>query len=169
MASDGRKENGRKLGPLIREFFLATQFGAQLIAATLVFLAAAGTFTYIMFSEQYVQIQEIFKVVDPTLQHEMVMNDIVRHNMIGLVISIIVYIIVMIILIVRSHHQHTGPLVAVTRFTRSMTNGYYSARLNLRKKDVHLRDLEKALNVMAETLEKRHGNLISAETDNKSS
>lgn len=167
MALDTRKENGRKLGPLIKEFFLATQFGAQLIAATLVFLAAAGLFTYFMFSEQYVQIQEIFKVVDPSLQHEMVMNDIVRRNMIGLVVSIVIYIIGMIILIVRSHHQHTGPLVAITRFMQSMTNGYYSARLNLRKKDVHLRDLEKALNVMAETLEKRHGNLISAEADQK--
>lgn len=169
MASDTRKENGRKLGPLVKEFFLATQFGAQLIAATLLFLAAASLFAYFMFSEQYVQIQEIFKVVDASLQHELVMNDIVRRNMVGLGLSIVAYIIVMIILIVRSHHQHTGPLVAVTKFVQSMTNGYYSARLNLRKKDVHLKDLEKALNAMAETLEKRHGNSDSTATDAKSS
>jgi hypothetical protein len=157
MASDTRKENGRRLGPLIKEFFLATRFGIQLILATMVFLATAGVFAYLMFSEQYVQIQEIFKVVDVGLQHELVMNDIVRRNMVGLGLSIVAYIIVMIVLIVRSHHQHTGPLVAVTKFVQSMTNGYYSARVNLRKKDVHLKDLEKALNAMAEELEKRHG------------
>ncbi|RZA19070.1 MAG: hypothetical protein EOP10_20100 [Proteobacteria bacterium] len=160
MAEQSRKEkeagNGRKLGPLIREFFLATQFGAQLIACTLVFLGLVGYFGYAMFSEQYVQIQTIFKVVDDGLQHELIMNDIVRRNMTGLVVAITAYIVVMIVLIVRAHHKYTGPLVAVTRFVVSMTNGYYAARLNLRKKDEHLRDLEKALNVMAEELERRH-------------
>lgn len=160
MAEQNRKEtvagNGRKLGPLIREFFLATQFGAQLIVCTLLFLVLVGYFGYAMFSEQYVQIQTIFKVVDDGLQHELIMNDIVRRNMTGLVVAIIAYIIVMIVLIVRMHHKHTGPLVAVTKFVQSMTNGYYAARLNLRKKDDHLRDLEKALNSMAEELERRH-------------
>lgn len=157
MASETRKENGRKLGPLLREFFLATQFGAQLITATLVFLGVAGFFAFHAFTEQYIQIQEIFKVVDADLQHELVMNDIVRRNMIGLIISIVAYIAAMIFFIVRSHHKYTGPLVAITKFVQSMTNGYYSARVNLRKRDTHMRDLEKALNTMAEELERRHG------------
>jgi len=157
MALAPRKGNGRKLGPLIKEFFLATRYGSQLIIVTLCFLAAASFFAWSMFSEQYVQIQEIFKVVDAGLQHELVMNDIVRRNLIGLVLSIITYIVVMVIFIVRSHHKNTGPLVAVTKFVQSMTNGYYSARVNLRKKDVYMKDLEKALNTMAEELERRHG------------
>ena len=160
MAEQNRKEkdpgNGRKLGPLIREFFLATQFGAQLIICTLSFLGLVGYFAYAMFSEQYVQIQTIFKVVDNGLQHELIMNDIVRRNMTGLGVAIIAYIVIMIVLIVRSHHKHTGPLVAVTRFVQSMTNGYYAARLNLRKKDTHLRNLEASLNAMAEELERKH-------------
>ncbi len=160
MAEQNRKDrdgsNGRQLGPLIREFFLATQFGAQLIICTMLFLVLVGYFGYAMFSEQYVQIQTIFKVVDDGLQHELIMNDIVRRNMTGLVVAIVAYIIVMIVLIVRSHHKYTGPLVAVTRFVQSMTNGYYAARLNLRKKDTHLKDLETALNAMAEELERRH-------------
>lgn len=160
MAEQNRKEadpgNTRKLGPLIREFFLATQFGAQLIICTLSFLALVAYFGYAMFSEQYVQIQTIFKVVDDGLQHELVMNDIVRRNMTGLGVAIVAYIAVMVVLIVRSHHKHTGPLVAVTRFVQSMTSGYYAARLNLRKKDIHLRELETSLNAMAEELERRH-------------
>ncbi len=160
MAEQNRKErtesNGRQLGPLIREFFLATQFGAQLIVCTLLFLALVTYFGYAMFSEQYVQIQTIFKVVDDSLQHELIMNDIVARNMAGVGVAIIVYIVIMIVLIVRSHHKHTGPLVAITKFVNSMTNGYYAARLNLRKKDTHMRDLEKALNSMAEELERRH-------------
>ncbi|MBC7662102.1 MAG: hypothetical protein H7249_20595 [Chitinophagaceae bacterium] len=157
MAVDTRKENGRKLGPLIREFFLATQFGVQLIVVTLIFLGVAGFFAFRAFTEQYAQIQEIFKVVDASLQHELVMNDIVQRNMIGLIVSVFVYIGAMIFFIVKSHHKYTGPLVAVTKFTQSMTNGYYSARVNLRKKDTHMRDLEKALNEMAMELERRHG------------
>ncbi|RYZ70188.1 MAG: hypothetical protein EOP09_06485 [Proteobacteria bacterium] len=160
MAVNSRKENGRQLGPLIREFFLATQFGSQLIVVTLIFIGLAGFFAFRAFTEQYVQIQEIFQVIDAEMQHELVMNDIVRQNMVGLLVSIIAYIAAMIFFIVRSHHKYTGPLVAVTKFTQSITNGYYSARVNLRKKDTHMRELETALNEMAKELERRHGNGI---------
>ncbi len=157
MALEPRKENGRKLGPLVRDFFLASRYGFEFIFVTLGFLVTVGFFAWQMFSEQYVQIQEIFKVVDASLQHELVMNDIVRRNMVGLGLSIVAYIVIMVIFIIRSHHKHTGPLVAITKFVQSMTNGYYVARVNLRKEDIYMKDLEKALNIMAEELERRHG------------
>lgn len=157
MAVDKKPADGRRLAPLIRQFFLATQFGAQLIVSTLIFLLVAGFFAFQAFSQQYVQIQEIFQVLDPNLQHELVMNDIVTRNAIGLAISIVAYIIVMVVFIVRAHHKYTGPLVAIQKFVQSMTNGHYSSRVRLRKGDEHMEELETALNRMAEELGKRHG------------
>lgn len=158
-------ENGRRLAPMVRNFFLATKFGSQLVGATLVFLACVGFFTYRLFTQQYAQIQEIFQVVDTSMQHELIFNDILINNAIAIGLCILAYIVLMVVLIIRANQKYAGPLVSILRSVEAISAGEYTHRIVIRKGD-RLQDLVLSLNLMAETLEKRHGK-TRRERDNK--
>lgn len=151
-------DQGRRLVPMLTEFFWHSRFGLQVVAVTLIFLGCASFFIYQAFEEQYQSVAEIFKVVNPELKHELVFNDILIRNVILLVISILAYIVAMVILIIRSRHKYSGPLVSVQKFIEAVTRGEYSHRIVIRKGD-EMQELVVALNEMAEHLERRHGAL----------
>ncbi len=151
-------DHGRRLVPMLTEFFWHSRFGMQVIATTLIFLGCASFFIYQAFEEQYQSVAEIFKVVNPDLKHELVFNDILMRNVIFLVISILAYIVAMVILIIRSRHKYSGPLVSVQKFIEAVTRGEYSHRIVIRKGD-EMQELVVALNDMAEHLERRHGSM----------
>ena len=155
-------ENGRRIRPVLTRFFVHSRFGLQVMLLTLFFLALAGTFAYQAFYQQYVQIMEIFQVVDRSMQHELVLNDIVVRNLILLGVSIVAYIVAMVALIIRTQHTYEGPVVAIQRVVAAITRGDYSQRIIIRKGDA-LQDLVVGLNDMAEALEKRHNNVDTAE------
>jgi methyl-accepting chemotaxis protein len=157
--SPNPSENGRSISPALANFFVHSRFGLQVMLLTLVFLTLAGTFAYQAFYQQYIQIMEIFQVVDQSMQHELVVNDIVIRNLVLLGLSILTYIILMVILIIRTQHKYEGPVVAIQRVVTAIGRGDYSQRIVTRKGDA-LQDLVYALNDMVDALEKRHGNQI---------
>lgn len=149
-------ENGRRLSPMVSNFFLATTFGSQLIGMTLAFLATVIFFGYRLFTEQYAQIKQIFQVVDPGMEHELIFNDILIQNMIGVGVAVILYVVIMIILIVRANHKYAGPLVPILRSIETIAAGDYSHKITIREGD-QLHSLVIALNNLTDTLAKRHG------------
>lgn len=149
-------ENGRRLSPMVSNFFLATTFGAQLLGMTLVFLATVVFFGYRLFTLQYAQIQQIFQVVDPSMQHQLIFNDILIQNMVGIGVAVILYVVIMIVLIIRANHRYSGPLVPILRSIDQIAAGDYTHKITIREGD-HLQDLVISLNNLTETLAKRHG------------
>lgn len=149
-------DHGRRLVPMLTEFFVRSRFGVQVVATTLVFLGCASFFIYQAFEQQYQSIAEIFGIIDPKLKHELVFNDILLRNVLLLVASILAYILAMVILIIRSRHKYSGPLVSVQKFIEAVTRGEYSHRIVIRKGD-EMQELVVLLNDMADQLERRHG------------
>jgi methyl-accepting chemotaxis protein len=152
-------DQGRRLVPMLTEFFWHSRFGVQVVAITLIFLGCVSFFIYQAFEQQYQNVAEIFRVVNPELKHELVFNDIIMRNVVFLIISILAYIVAMVILIIRSRHKYSGPLVSVQKFIEAVTRGEYSHRIIIRKGD-EMQELVVALNEMAEHLERRHGPLV---------
>jgi len=152
-------DHGRRLVPMLKEFFWNSRFGVQVVATTLIFLACASFFIYQAFEQQYQSIADIFGIVDPKLKHELVFNDILIRNVLMLVGSILTYIFVMVVLIIRSRHKYSGPLVSVQKFIEAVTKGEYSHRIVIRKGD-EMQELVVLLNDMADQLERRHGPLV---------
>lgn len=147
---------------MLTEFFWHSRFGVQVVATTLVFLGCASFFIYQAFEQQYQNVAEIFKIVNPEMKHELVFNDIMVRNVIFLVVSILAYIVAMVILIVRSRHKYSGPLVSIQKFIEAVTRGEYSHRIVIRKGD-EMQELVVALNDMADQLERRHGSSVVPE------
>ncbi len=152
-------DHGRRLVPMLTEFFWHSRFGVQVVATTLVFLGCVSFFIYQAFEEQYSNVAEIFKVVSPDLKHELVFNDILMRNVIFLILSILAYIVAMVILIIRSRHKYSGPLVSIQKFIEAVTRGEYTHRIVIRKGD-EMQELVVALNEMAGHLERRHGPMV---------
>ena len=149
-------DHGRRLFPMLREFFVQSRFGVQVVATTLVFLSGASFFIYQAFEQQYQSIVEIFGIIDPKLKHELVFSDILIRNVALLVGSILAYIVVMVFLIIRNRHKYSGPLVSIQKFVEEMRRGDYSHRIVIRKGD-EMQELVFTLNDMADHLERRHG------------
>ncbi len=148
-------DDGRRIKPILVNFFVYSKFGVQVVGVTLVFLALASYFIGEAFYQQYQQIVEIFQVVDSQIRHELVVNDIVIRNVVFLGLTIVTYIGVMIYLIIRTQHRYEGPLVSIQRFVADISRGEYGHRIVTRKGD-EMQELVHLLNEMAETLQKRH-------------
>jgi hypothetical protein len=152
-------DHGRRLVPMLTEFFWHSRFGIQLVATTLLFLACVSFFIFQAFEQQYQSIAEIFKMVDPELKHELVFNDILKRNVMLLMLSILAYIVAMVILIIRSWHRYRGPMRTIQKFIEAVTRGEYQHRIVIRKGD-EMQELVMVLNGLAEHLEERHGPLV---------
>jgi methyl-accepting chemotaxis protein len=148
-------DDGRRIKPILVNFFVYSKFGVQVVAVTLIFLALASYFIGEAFYQQYQQIVEIFQVVDSSIRHELVVNDIVIRNVVFLGLTILTYIGVMVYLIVRTQHRYEGPLVSIQRFVADIIRGDYGHRIVIRKGD-EMQDLVQLLNEMAESLQQRH-------------
>lgn len=55
---------------------------------------------------------------------------------------------------IKLSHRLLGPVVPIKRILTDLTNGNYSSRIRLRKND-ELKSVAEALNILAETLEKK--------------
>lgn len=146
----------RNLGSLVIEPFKQIKFGLYVISISLGFISISAGLFVIAFTEQYRHVMNIFNVIDPHQQWELVTNDVFKTNAIRIGIVFLLYIVVMFLVVFRLTHRYYGPLVSISRFVEQMAQGEYDRRLGIRDKD-ELQDLVIKLNNMAAELEKKHG------------
>lgn len=73
-----------------------------------------------------------------------------------LLVVAVAFALVAVLIGVKLSHRIYGPLVPFNRHIDKLKDGYYSARMNLRRTD-DLVELKDALNGLAEALQARHG------------
>jgi signal transduction histidine kinase len=112
------------------------------------------------FNEQYNHVMGIFHVVDPNLQWELVTNDVFYTNAVRVGAILALFIVVMFTVVFRLTHRYYGPVVSIERFVDQLTQGDYQVRCKIREKD-ELQSLVAKLNVMAESIEKRHATVVN--------
>jgi HAMP domain-containing protein len=151
-----RKKKGRTFTSVVIEPFKQMKFGIYVIVASLAFVIAACGFFIWAFKEQYDHVMEIFAVVDPTKQWDLVTNDVFFENAKRLGVLFVAYIGIMFTIVFKLTHRYYGPLVSIERFVDQLTKGEYVARVTIRNKD-ELQRLAAKLNIMAGKLEARHG------------
>ena len=105
--------------------------------------------------EQYQQVVEIFKVVNPDTKWELIQNEIVTTNAIKIGVAVIAYMVILFSVVFSLTHRFYGPLVSIQRFVAAIIDGDYQSRISVRKKD-ELQSIALKLNEMAAVLEKRH-------------
>lgn len=141
---------------IVIEPFKQIRLGLYVLALSITFLIAAAYLFYLAFHEQYKHVMEIFNVVDPTIQWELVNNDVFHHNAVRLGILFVSFVAILSFVVFRMTHRIFGPLVSIERFVDQIARGQYDRRVKIRKRD-DLQRLAEKLNIMAEQLEKRHG------------
>lgn len=146
----------RNLKTLIIEPFKQMKLGVYVLALALAFVSLTAWVFLNAFSEQYKHVMEIFQVVDPNFQWELVTNDVFYTNVIRLGVLLVSFVVLLFAVVFRVTHKYYGPLVSIERFVESMANGDYSQRVIIRRGD-ELQELANRLNLMAENLESRHG------------
>ena len=151
----------RSTKALIIEPFKQVKLGLYVLAVSLAFVIMTALIFLNAFSEQYRHVMEIFQVVDPKLQWEVVTNDVFFTNVVRILALLAAFIIVMMVVVFRVTHKYYGPLVAIEKFVDGIAEGEYSRRVVIRKGD-ELQDLVRRLNSMAEKLEKRHIDRVKA-------
>ena len=140
---------------LLIEPFSQIKLGVYVIAITLIFLGLLSAFFVNSFNEQYQHVMEIFRVVDPKFQWQLVTNDIFYTNVVRFGALTVVFILSLFLVIFRVTHKYYGPLVAIERFVEAITDGDYDQRVVIRKGD-ELQVVVEKLNKMAQSLEERH-------------
>ncbi len=148
-------EQSRRLFPSLFRFFAYSRAGMQMLGSTLVFVGVSAFFIYEAFYQQYQQIMEIFQIVDPSMQRELIFNDIFIRNVIFLALTALIYTGTIGFLFFRAQQEFAGPVSAIEAFVADMTRGEYRHRIMTRKGD-QLQDIVLALNQMAEALEHKH-------------
>lgn len=136
------------------EPFKQIKFGLYVIAMSLAFVfLTSGMFLY-AFSEQYKHVMSIFNITDMAAQMELITNDIFYRNarLIGGFFAI--FLAFELWVIFRLTHRYYGPLVSIERFVDQITQGDFTKRVLIRKKDELHRLVEK-LNTMADALENK--------------
>lgn len=154
----------RNLKSLVIEPFKQIKFGLYVISISIGFIAITAGLFVIAFTEQYRHVMNIFNVIDPSQQWELVTNDVFKTNAIRIGIVFVMYIFVIFLVVFRLTHRYYGPLVSIERFIEAMNMGEYHKRLGIRDKD-ELQELVGKLNEMASTLEKRHGSTHKKSSD----
>ena len=146
----------RKLRNTLIEPFKQFKIGIYIIVLTFIFIVCAGYMFMSSFWQQYQHVMSIFEVVDPDLQWEVITNDVFITNIVKIAVLFLVFMLVIMVVVFRLTHRYYGPLVSIEKFVDRVATGDYSSRVTVRKKDELVRLVSK-LNVMAESLERRHG------------
>lgn len=149
-------DSGDRLVSKLTELLWYPRFVVQVLATTLIFLAGVSYFVYQAFAQQYQNVAEIFQVVSPELQHQLVFNNIVRRNVTFVVLCTLAYISTLVFLSLRSRQRYARPLAAAHELIEAVARGEYAHRAALRRGD-EMPALVSALNNMAEQMERRHG------------
>ena len=148
----------RSMASTLVEPFKQIKLGLYVFAISIAFVGLASFMFWFAFSQQYQQVMNIFKVIDPTLKWELVTNDVFLANALRLGALFVAFIAVLFSVVFRMTHRIYGPLVSIERFVEQMAHGQYDKRVTIRQGDDLLR-LVGRLNHMVEALEKRHGKL----------
>jgi len=164
MDSENNARPRRNFKTLVIDPFKQMKFGLYVMGISVTFLAIFAYLFVDAFTDQYQHVMGIFNVVDPTLQWEIVTNDVFKMNAIRVGIFFALYIGGLFWAVFRLTHRYYGPLVSIRRFVSQMNAGDYSARCSIRKKD-ELLSLVSELNAMAESIEKRHEETKISETN----
>jgi HAMP domain-containing protein len=156
-AAASQKERPRRnIRSLVIEPFKQIKFGLYVIGVSVAFVGICAFMFVTAFTEQYKHVMNIFNVVDPKLQWELVTNDVFYTNAIRIGALFFVFIAVLFTLVFRLTHRYYGPLVSIARFLDQFSAGDYTKRCKIREKD-ELHDLVAKLNHLAEQIERRHG------------
>lgn len=145
----------RKLKNTVVEPFKQFKIGVYIIVTTFIFIVCAGYLFMSSFWQQYQHVMSIFEVVDPNLQWEVITNDVFFANIIKVSALFLLFMLITMAMVFKLTHRYYGPLVSIEKFVDQVTEGDYSSRVALRKKD-ELQRLATKLNTMAENLEQRH-------------
>lgn len=151
---DGRPR--RNFRSLVIEPFKQIKFGLYVIGLSVAFVAITAFMFVQAFTSQYKHVMDIFKIVDPKRQWEVVTNDVFYTNALAIGALFTVFIVLLFALVLRLTHRYYGPLVSIERFVEHIAAGDYRKRCKIREKD-ELHSLVATLNHMADQLERRHG------------
>ncbi len=151
----GSNRNPRSLRSTLVEPFKQVKLGLYILALSTGFMFIFGALIADGLQAQYAQVIEIFSIVSPESQRELIQNDIVTGIVIKLAVASIVYMSLLFTIIFSVTHRFYGPMVSIERFVDSIIEGNYEHRIAVRKRD-ELNRIVAKLNLMAETLEKRH-------------
>lgn len=153
--SDKDRTKDRNIRSLLIEPFKQIKFGIYMIAISFVFLSISSVLFVNSFIEQYAHVMEIFQIINPDKQWDMVLNDVFYKNALRLVLFFIAYFCVIFYIVFKLTHRYYGPLISIQRFLDRLIKGEYDSRVSIRSKD-ELQDLVAKLNTLAETLQNRH-------------
>ena len=156
MKPSNRSRPRRTLRSLIIEPFRQVKLGIYVIAISCAFVVVASLLFVSAFVDQYRQLMEIFKIVDPQYKWELVTNDVFKWNATCIAGLFLAFIGILFGVVLRMTHRIYGPLVSIERFVGEMSNGNYGKRIVIRSGD-ELQRLVHRLNDMAKKLEQRHG------------
>jgi HAMP domain-containing protein len=155
MASSKPKQN-RNLRTLLIEPFRQMKFGLYMITLFIFFLGITLCLLMKAFFEQYRNVMEVFHIVDPDKQWDLVLNNVFYSNALWIGGFFLASLLLILGVIISLTHRYYGPIIAIERFVDNMTAGHYESKIALRKKD-ELQELASKLNAMAVALQKRHG------------
>ena len=160
------RPQNRSIKSLIIDPFTQMKIGVYVIGFTTVFLISAGWLFYSAFVEQYTHVMQIFEITDPDTQWEAITNDVFYANLYKIGGLFTLYSFALIATIFRVTHRYHGPLISIERFAANIAAGHYHKRVQVRKKD-ELKSLAHQLNLMAQSLEDKHGSLVNDDTPTK--
>ncbi|MDD1422609.1 HAMP domain-containing protein [Dolichospermum sp. ST_sed1] len=163
IVANNRKQSGerksRTFKSIIIEPFKQMKFGIYVLTLSLSFVVANAALFIYAFNQQYQQVMSLFSVVDPSVQWDFLTNDVFVTNAYLVAGLLVTYMVALFAVIFRLTHRYYGPLVSVERLVENLTQGRYNSRIQVRGSD-ELQRLVAKLNVLAENLEKKHGELV---------
>lgn len=145
----------RSLRSLLIEPFQQMKFGLYMLAVFVLFVCITGFLIFKTFLEQYRNVMEVFHVVDPQQQWELVTNNVFYTNALMLGGFFLISLVAILVIVIRLTHRYYGPIVAIERFVDALIRGNYEAKVVLRNKD-ELQELAAKLNELAVALRQRH-------------
>lgn len=148
------RDPSRKLKTLVIEPFKQFRIGLWVIGFSVIFLMTAISLYKSAYAEQYSKVAEHFNVVGKNLE-ELNNDDIFEKNYKIIAGVFIIYLVLLISIVLYFTHKVYGPLVSIERFIGELSEGDYSKRIRLRKKD-DMQRLAGKLNDLAKSLEDRH-------------
>ena len=145
----------RKFTSALIEPFKQFKIGLYVILISFVFTGLALFQFIFAFWQQYQHVMNIFEIVNPAIQWEMLTNEVFRTNIIKVIVLFSAFVLVILAVVFKVTHNYYGPLVSIERFVDLVARGDYSQRISIRKTD-ELSRLAGKLNHMAEQVESRH-------------
>ena len=152
---NSKTEQKRKFAAAIIEPFKQFKIGIYVIFISFIFTGLALFLFILAFWQQYLHVMNIFEVVNPAMQWEMLTNEVFRTNIIKVTVLFSAFVLVIMAVVFKVTHNYYGPLVSIERFVDLVARGDYHQRISIRKTD-ELSRLAGKLNNMAEQLESRH-------------